>query len=204
MKKQTIFDTIRNQIVKNELEGLERKFTISNEYPEAIIVWLTTKQKAFKVKKVTKKYDKTMKYTIEYDNVLTTCDFLDTKYESEKYKKDSYNRKGLNLNEAPSTKTKKLNDIYRYELECPNWNSTKDETGYCSNPFNKKGFEPLDKSDDCSFELFLQLRGYENYNDFINIHELSPKSFQEQISNEYEQWRNNNTILFEPKNQTQI
>ena len=80
---KNLFNIIRQQIVKNEVFGKDRKFSfVNNFYPERIIVWMT-KQKAFKVCKVTRKpIDNGYQFTIEYKDVCTSCDFLDKAYEA--------------------------------------------------------------------------------------------------------------------------
>lgn len=187
-----IFNTIKNQLVKNEINDSKRVLTLQDFYPEKIIVWLTTKQKAFKVTKLNK-YIKNGKkcFDIEYKDVLTSCDFLDTAYEIAKAKKEKNIKKGYTSDESIATKFLKLNDIYRYELECPNWSASSEEDGYKQCPFNNKEYEILDKADDCTFELFLQQLGYENYKDFISKHEFDKKELFEIFDEEYKEFLNN-------------
>ena len=57
---------------------------------------------------------------------------------------------------------------YRQELECPNWNSEPDETGYVECPNREIGYEKLDKADSCGFEAYIcsQL-GFDSYEQWV-------------------------------------
>lgn len=211
MMSQSIFNTIKKQLVNNELYGNKRVLEITNEYPENIIVWLTTKQKAFKVVKVNKTVKGNRKhFEIEYKDVYTGCDFINDAYETAKARLDRAIRKGyltvetkayndnststrfVENNESVTNKFNHLADIYRDELECPNWSGEYDETGYQQCPFNTRGYEMLDKADDCTFDIYLQQIGYENYYDFYKKHELSTNEFMDIFINEYNKFRENN------------
>lgn len=192
MSQSNIFNEIRNQLINNELFGNEKKLQFRNEYPEGCIVWLCKNQKAFKVTGMKKFIHNSEKvYEISYEAVNTACDFLDVAYESAKYKRERAIRKGYTLNESPRTKSLKINDMFRAELDCPNWSNKADETGYKQCPYNDKEFEHLDKEDDCCFEIYLQQIGYDNYQDFIKKNEFSTKEYMEIFEENYKEFLNN-------------
>lgn len=157
----TIFEMIKTNLV-NSLKA-ERTFgqITFKTYPYKQILWLC-KQGTFKVEKVEK--DDEGRYILHYKNMDVLSPFLKTTYEY-------LERKGLigeHKNESITNKFGHIYSKYRQELECPNWSSEPDETGYIANPFGKEiGYEHLDKADSCMFELMIQELGYLNYEDFV-------------------------------------
>lgn len=203
-----LFEQIRNQIVKNEIFGNEPMFKVKGQYPEKVILWLTN-NKVFKIDFV--KRDLTEKgfvYEIHYKNLFTGSDFLENAYETEKYRREKALRKGYleykadtNIknetilalykkqfysSESPTTKFNEIADIKRSELECPNWSSERDETGYAPCPNNiNGGYEQLAPEDNSCLEITLNMLGYKDYNDFCERHpELSIEQCREELQNE--------------------
>lgn len=189
-KQNSVFALIKKQLVNNEIYGNDTKFTVRDYYPENIIVWLTTKQKAFKVTKVNTYMDNGSEvYEIHYKDLYTGCDFLDTAYETAKSKSEKAERKGYNSNEPVSTKFLNINDKFRQELDCPNWSSEEDETGYKQCPFNvEKGYEYISREDSQTFEHFCQYLGYDNYQDFLRYHEFALQEEKERIDEMYQRF----------------
>lgn len=205
-----VFSKIRNQIVKNEIYGNERIFKLSHPYPENVIVWLV-RNKVFKLTSVKRNVTKDeINYEIKYESVNTGSDFLEKAYESMKYKLEQEEKRGYvkreivtavtehdgkykttvfekhyEPNEMVTTKFNNIADKYRMELECPNWNSEPDETGYMECPMNERGYEHLSLDDNCCMALVLQGMGYKNYDDFCEKHqELSITETNEELTNE--------------------
>ena len=158
---KNLFNIIRQQIITNEVFGKEKKFTFTNNfYPERIIVFMT-KQKAFKVCKVSKMpIENGYKFTIEYKDVCTSCDFLDRAYEALKAKEEWKHRKGYYSNESVVNKFGHINDEYRDELTCKN--------------YNKDLYEHLEKADSCTFDLFLQSIGFNTFEEYLKYVETYP------------------------------
>ena len=129
-------------------------------------------------------------YYLEYKDVNTASDFLDTAYETAKYKREQKIRKGLLSNEPVTTKFLNINDQFRSELECPNWSNIADETGYAPCPYNDKEYEHITREDSQSFEHFVQSLGYDNYQDFIKYNEFGIYETQEQIDRMYQDFLN--------------
>lgn len=192
MSQANLFNSIRKQIVDNEIYGNEKILQFRNYYPENIIVWLTTKQKCFKVTSVKKYWYKSDKiFELEYKDVNTACDFLSVAYDIAKSRIDRAIKKGYmtinvytdNTNcthieyventEPVGDKFRHIADKYRDELECPNWSNKKDETGYSACPYNNREFEYLSREDSQSFEHFVQSLGYDNYQDFLKYNEFA-------------------------------
>ena len=179
-----IFNVIRNQIVYNEtqkLRGNEAKdsFKIKGYYPEKIITWITMKAKAFKIAKVTADYNNGIReYTIQYKDLNTASEFIAPAYEKEEYKIAKYNKKHEFDHLSVVQKALATNDKYRAELECPN--------------FDYKRFgldnEYLEKADSCTFEMFIQKLGFDNYNDFAKYIETQSKDVSEIIDEKYEEF----------------
>lgn len=179
-----IFNTIRNQIVYNEtqkLRGNEAKnsFKIRGYYPEKIITWITMKAKAFKISKVTAEYNNGIRiYTIEYKDLNPASEFIAPAYEREEYKINKYNKKHEFDHLSIVQKSLAINDKYRAELECPN--------------FDYKRFgldnEYLEKADSCTFEMFIQKLGFDNYKDFARYIETQSKDVSEIINEKYEEF----------------
>lgn len=180
-----LFRKIRNEIVKNEIFGNERKFKLSAPYPEKIIVWLV-RNKIFKLISVNRDLtERGFTYEIRYKDVNTAHNFLEKAYESMKYKREQAEKKGFMSNDMVSTKFNNIADKYRMELECPNWSSEPDDTGYMECPMNTRGYERLSLDDNCCMALVLQGMGYKNYDDFCEQHkELSTYETNEELSNE--------------------
>jgi hypothetical protein len=160
---KNLFTIIRQQIIKNEVFGKEKKFTFYNNfYPERIILFMT-KQKAFKIAKVTKKpMNNGYQFTIEYKDVYTGCDFLSKAFEALQRKEEYKHRKGYYNNESVVNKFGHINDEYRDELICKNFEEGKDL------------YEHLEKADDCTFELFLQSIGFNNFEEYLAFVEKYP------------------------------
>jgi hypothetical protein len=185
----SIFNSIKKQLINNEIYGNERKLQFTNFYPENAIVWLTTKQKAFKVTKLNRYIQNGERiYEIEYKDVYTGCDFLDTAYEIAKNKSERADRKGYKSNEPVSVKFLNINDRFRAELDCPNWSNNPDETGYKSCPNNNREFEYISREDSQSFEHFCQWLGYDNYEDFQQYHEFDNEENKQTIDCLYQQF----------------
>ena len=162
---KNIFKHIQQQMVMNEIFDSERVFTIpmdTPKYPEKIVTYITSKG-ACKIQSVRKYYANGFKVEIAYKDVNTTSDFLDTALEVEKAKRKKH--------EKAITDRYVFNDIYRDELECPNWSSIADETGYKACPNNNKGYEYLLPEDSCTIQLMLQAIGYDDYADFARYNE---------------------------------
>lgn len=178
---KNLFRIIRQQIINNEVYGNERKFKfLNNFYPEKIIVYMT-KQKAFKICKVTKEpADVGYKFTIEYKDVYTECDFLSEGYNALKYRYERKKRKGYDSNESVVTKFLHINDTYRDELECKNYKKTIDEF-----------YEYLEKADSCTFELFIQSIGFNSFEDYLNYVEKYPLENKD-IDERYREFINKN------------
>lgn len=182
-------NSIVKQIVNNEIYGNENKFQCRGFYPENVIVWMTTKQKAFKIVKLNKIVENGEKiYEIEYKDVNTASDVLEPLYETIKYKREKKLRKGLLSNEPVSTKFLHINDQFRQELECPNWSNEIDKTGYAACPNNNKEYERLSREDSISFEHFTQWLGYDNYQDFIKYNEFGLVETEDEINQLYQQF----------------
>ena len=177
---KNLFSIIRNQIIRNEVFGKPQVFRFVNRfYPESVIVFMT-KQKAFKIDKIVKvPVDKGYEYIVSYKDVCTSCDFLDRAYEALKAKEEYKTKRGFYSNAPVSTKFLELNDIYRTELECKNYIKTGEDF-----------YEYLDKADSCTFEIFLQKIGFENYDSFAKYIESQPKSVSEIIDEKYQEFLN--------------
>lgn len=179
-----IFNSIRNQIVFNEtqkLRGNESKnsFKVKGYYPEKIITWITMKAKAFKVAKVTCDFNNGVKeYTIQYKDINTSSEFIALAYEKEEYKILKYQRRHEFDHLSVVEKSLATNDKYRAELECPNFD------------YKRYGLdnEYLDKADNCTFELFLQKIGFENYLAFAKYIETTTKDVSELIEEKYQEF----------------
>lgn len=177
-----IFKSIRNQMVANELHNKERVFTITMSapvYPEKIITWLTINQRAFKVAGVRKYYNNGFVFEIKYKDVYTGCDFLEGAIESASYKRQKH--------EKATTDRYIYDNMYRQELDCPNWSNIEDETGYKSCPNNNKGYEYLLPEDSCVIQLMLQAMGYEDYRDFCVTNE-GLIDINEELHNQYNEF----------------
>lgn len=173
---KNLFTIIRQQIIKNEVFGKDQKFTFQNRfYPERIILFMT-RQKAFKITKVKKEpVSNGYKFTIEYKDVWTGCDFLDRAYEALKAKEEWKHRKGFYSNESVVNKFGHINDEYRDELTCKN--------------YDKEFYEHLEKADDCTFELFLQSIGFECFEEYLKYVEKYPLEDKD-IDERYRQFLN--------------
>jgi len=161
---KNLFTIIRQQIIKNEVFGNDRKFKFTNNfYPEKVITYMTA-QKAFKVVNVSKyPVDNGYQFTIEYKDVCTSCDFLDRAYEALKAKEEYKRRKGYTgeyANESVVNKFGHINDEYRDELTCKN--------------YNKDLYEHLEKADSCTFDLFLQSIGFNTFEEYLAFVEKYP------------------------------
>ncbi len=184
MKQANIFNIIRNQIVYNEsqkLRGNESNdsFKLRGYYPEKIITWITMKAKAFKISKVTSDYNNGLReYVIYYKDLNPASEFIAPAYEKEEYRIKKYQRKHEFDHLSVVQKSLATNDKYRAELECPN--------------FDYKRFgidnEYLEKSDSCTFEIFLQKLGFENYSDFAKYIETKSKAVSELIEEKYQEF----------------
>ena len=158
---RNLFYIIRQQIIKNEVFGKEKKFTFDCDYYPEKVITSFTKQKAFKVDRVDKKYmsDRYI-YTIHYKDVYTESEALSKAYNALKAKEDYKHKKGYYSNESVVQKFLHINDEYRDELECKN--------------YQKNIYEYLDKADDCTFELFLASIGFDKYEDYLAYVEKYP------------------------------
>lgn len=191
-QSKKLFNDIRKQIVDNEIYGNEKVLQFRNYYPEQIIVWLTTKQKCFKVVSLKKYWYKDDKiFELEYKDVNTACDFIQVAYDIAQSRVERAIKKGymmINIytdntgnkhieyienNEPVGDKFRHIADTYRDELECPNWSNIKDETGYSSCPNNNRQYEYLSREDSQTFEHFVQSLGYDNYQDYIKYNEFA-------------------------------
>ena len=188
MSHANIFTSIRNQIVYNETqklrgnEGIEDVFKLRGYYPEKIIVWLTTKAKAFKIDKVSIDFDNgTRVYNIRYKNVNVNSEFLAQAYEVQEYKIEKYKRRHEFDHLSVVEKNLATNDKYRAELECPNFD------------YKRYGLdnEYLEKADSCNFEMFIQKLGFENYSDFARYIETQKKEVSEILEEKYEEFLKN-------------
>lgn len=158
-----LFQIIRQQIIRNEVFGREKKFTFVNRfYPEAIIMFMT-KQKAFKVAKVNKMpINDGYRFTIEYKDVYTGCDFLSRAFEALERKEQWKHRKGYYSNESVVNKFGHINDEFRDELICKNYEE------------DNNLYEHLEKADSCTFDLFLQSIGFNNFEEYLKFVEKYP------------------------------
>lgn len=192
MTQVNIFNSVRNQIVYNETQKLRgnettNSFKIKGYYPEKIITWMTMKAKAFKIAKVTTDYNNGVReYKIQYKDLNLASEFIAPAYEKEEYKILKYQRKHEFDHLSVVEKALATNDKYRAELECPN--------------FDYKRFgidnEFLDKADSCTFEIFLQKIGFENYSAFAKYIETQPKDVSELIEEKYQEF-----LKYETENQ---
>ena len=175
-----IFAIIRNQIVSNELLGKEREFTVKFSYPSDEIVWMTTKAKAFKVESVTKSEENGQKvYTIKYKDLNPTSQFLEKALEIAEIKQRKYAKFHEFEHLAPRQKSLAYYDKYRVELDCPN-------VDYKSIGLE---YEMLDRADDCTFELFVQKFGWNNYTEFREFIESSTLETQDRINELFKQFK---------------
>lgn len=155
-----IFSIIRNQMVNNLRED---KTTGSVEFhkglPTNVIRWLC-KQGVCKIDKVEKQKNSQNKYvyTVFYRDVNKYSAFL--KDTVERLEKKGYI---TDSNDCVTVKFGKIADKYRTELECPNWSSEPDETGYRACPNANRGYEKLSREDSVMFEMFTQWLGYDSY-----------------------------------------
>ena len=183
MQKQNVFQTIRRQLLTNEIDRIKlnpvlkgkSSFTIIGYYPEKAIVWLTTKKKLFKVAKITKSYNTRIHifdYTIEYKDFNEYSDFVAGAIDKFRHHQQEYLNKRKRENMPVTIKFLDYYDEHRQELECPNWSNEADETGYRECPNNNREYEHLTREDNCTFELFCQWLGYDNYQDYIDNSEL--------------------------------
>lgn len=173
---KNLFRIIRQQIIKNEVFGRDRKFKFTNNfYPERIITYMTA-QKAFKIVNV-KKYpiDNGYQFTIEYKDVYTGCDFLSRAYEALERREEYKHKKGFYSTESVVNKFGHINDEYRDELTCKN--------------YNKELYEHLEKADSCTFELFLQSIGFNTFEDYLAFVEKYPIEDKD-IDERYRQFLN--------------
>lgn len=179
-----IFNSIRNQIVYNEtqkLRGNESKssFKVKGYYPEKVITWITMQAKAFKIAKVTADYNNGIReYTIQYKDLNTSSEFIAPAYEKEEYKILKYQRRHEFDHLSVVEKSLATNDKYRAELECPNFD------------YKRYGLdnEYLDKADSCTFEMFIQKLGFNNYKDFAKYIETQTKDVSELIEEKYQEF----------------
>ena len=137
------------------------------------------KAKAFKIAKVTTDYNNGIReYTIQYKDLNTASEFIAPAYEKEEYKIAKYNKKHEFDHLSVVEKALATNDKYRAELECPN--------------FDYKRFgldnEYLEKADSCTFEMFIQKLGFDNYNDFAKYIETQTKDVSELIEEKYQEF----------------
>ena len=179
---KNLFKSIRNQLVKNEIYGNDQVFTVTIQtpkYPEKIITWLTTNQKAFKVAGVSKYYNNGYCFEIKYKELNTACDFLNVAYDIAVNRREKHQK--------ATTDRYVWDNSHRQEFECPNWSSEEDETGYKACPNNNKGYEYLLPEDSCQIQLMLQAMGYDDYADFCRINEGS-MDITEELHRQYQKF----------------
>jgi hypothetical protein len=195
MKNTNIFKTVADRIVRNLINHSEQVLEFKGFYPQKAIIYMTTKMKAFKVESITKEYNNgQFVYTVKYKDLNKYSDLTGSKIEAYEYKKERAIRKGFteHYTGAVSTKFNTINDDYRAELDCPNFSSERDETGYAACPFNDRGFEKLDPVDNCALEIRLQMLGYNNYQDFLDKNKcLTPNEAMEMLDIETQEFYNN-------------
>lgn len=176
---QTVFQSIKTQIVNNEVYGNEPKIVISQKspkYPENIIKWLT-KNKIFKVDKVDKNYNGEFQFIVYYKELYTGSDFLNIAYEKAKYEREKYLEKW-----DKSVHRIAKNDIKRAELQCNNWSAEKDETGYAECPYNEREYEHLEPEDNCVLNAKLRALGFEDYAEFAEYFDGTSADLGEEIN----------------------
>lgn len=184
MSQVNVFSNVRNQIVNNEINKLKGVdvtdvFKIRGKYPENIIVWMTSKAKAFKVDKITKEFDNgTTIYNIQYKNLNLDSEFLAPAYEKEEYKVNKYKKSHEFDHLSVVDKAMATNDKYRMELDCPNFDYER---------FDMQN-EYLEKADSTSFELFLQKIGFKNYDEFTQYIDITKQDIAETIDEMYKEF----------------
>ena len=187
-KKGAIFNIIRNQMISalkdNETKGSLKFY---KGLPTNVIDWLQRQGVArFNGLDRTPNKGKGAKYiyTVYYTDLDKYSAFLKDYVER-------LEKKGYIAESNPVTvKFMKIHDYYRDELECPNFSSEKDETGYAPCPENVNGgVERLTRADDIVFEMFVQSLNYENYLEYERY------DHDEDVINElYEQFRNETLV----------
>jgi hypothetical protein len=176
--KQTVFESIREQLVYNEEHKKPLMFTIKQttpRYPSGVLKFLVN-NKILKITDVKKSFKKCFEFTFTYEDLHKYNEFCASAFELLDYKLEK------------KLKDKQISQrTYREELECPNYSNVEDETGYMSCPKNSGGYEMIEPQDRCTTDFILSELGYDCYSDFVNDNEDVP--IQELTTQMYEQLR---------------
>lgn len=177
---RNMYDIVQ-QLFENETKDKKRVLTFYNFFPQKDVNRAIDK-KVFKAVDIKKKYNYNVGmivYELEYKDLYKYTDLTSAKFEC--WENEQYKKKLKGYFDDKH----KVNDLYRTELECPNWSSQKDEYGYASCPFNNREYEPLDPQDNVVLNFKLQGLGYKDYEDFANQHrELTKEQLQTVLSEE--------------------
>lgn len=178
----SVFSYLVNQVVKTEIQSRfdnsETKFTLEGFGYDNPLKW-------FKKAKIvdTINYSRTFnyrkgkyEYTVEFKGFNETNNHIQGKFDYW-YQKEQKKRDLEELSNEPVTsKFGKYYDKRRDELDCKNYKHTI--------------YEYMTREDSCTYELFVQAIGYDNYNDFANNCKLD----QEEIDAMYVDFCNGQII----------
>lgn len=178
----SVFTFLVNQLIKTEIKARfdegETKFTITGRGYDNPLQWFK-RQRIVDDIKVTKSFNyrsNNYEYQIEYKGFNETNNSIQGKFEYWYNKEEKKRNLEEFSNESVTTKFNKYYDKHRDELECKN--------------YKHSIYEYMTREDSCTYELFTQALGYENYNDFANNCKLD----QEEIDAMYVEFCNGQII----------